>query len=102
MRTKLPTRRSSANLAITFKSAAGKDIKLLITVGYDEEHKIREVFCANFQSGSDNHALVMDACILLSRLLQHGDTPTELVKSMCSPPSLIGTIAQAILQEEGV
>ena len=102
MRTKLPSRRSSVNLDIIYKIADGKEINLLITVGYNEEHKIHEVFCANWKSGSDNHALVMDACILLSRLLQHGDTPLELVASMCSPPSLIGTIAQAILREEGI
>lgn len=99
-RNKPADRRKSYNLPITFLSSSGKEIKLQITIGYGPRNTILEVFCADFKAGSDNHALVMDACILLSRLLQHGDTPEELVKAMCTPPSLIGAICTAILKEQ--
>jgi hypothetical protein len=100
VRTKLRERRFCANLNVTYRMFNGKEIKLAVTVGYDDQWNAKEVFCADFKSGSDNQALVMDACILLSRLLQHGDTPQDLVNSMCSPLSLIGTICEAILGEQ--
>ncbi len=103
MRTKLNDRRFSTTLKVHHRIASGDEIKLLITVGYEDPKRSipREVFCADFKAGSDNHQLIMDACILLSRLLQHGDTPEDLVRSMCNPPSLIGTIAAVILREQG-
>jgi hypothetical protein len=100
MRLKLHERRLCVNIPITFESVAGRQFKLVITVGYDDSYRLREVFCADFKAGSDNQAIIMDACILLSRLLQHGDTPQELVDSMCNPPSLIGTICKAICAEQ--
>jgi hypothetical protein len=66
-----------------------------VTFGFDENGELREVFCADFKAGSDMHAVVTDACILLSRLLQHGDSSTELARTLCNPPSLIGSIARA-------
>lgn len=102
MRIKLHERRLCINIPIVFTSVAGPQFKIVITAGYDASYKLKEVFCADFKSGSDNQALIMDACILLSRLLQHGDTPQELVDSMCTPPSLIGTICQAICTEQNL
>ncbi len=99
-RTKLNDRRFCANLDTQFNSASGRSFKLTITIGFDTDYNIKEVFCADFKSGSDNQATIMDACILLSRLLQHGDTPADLLTSMCSPPSLIGTICKAIVDEQ--
>jgi hypothetical protein len=98
MRERLADRRYSVNMPVLFTMAHG-NIMLTITVGFDANNRPREVFCADFKAGSDLHAVVMDACILLSRLLQHGDSPAELFASMCSPPSLIGTIARAIALE---
>jgi hypothetical protein len=99
MREKLPDRRVSATKTLRHELTSGKDIKLTVTFGYDGERKIREVFCADFKAGSDHQALIMDACILLSRLLQHGDLPVDLAATMCSPPSFIGTIARGIVAE---
>ena len=101
MRSKLADKRPSTNLTVHHQLASGSEIKVQVTVGYDAQWRAKEVFCASFKAGSDNHALVMDACILLSRLLQYGDSPADLVKSMCAPPSLIGSIAAAIMREEG-
>jgi hypothetical protein len=75
--------------------ADGKTISLTVTFGFNEAGEVREVFCADFKAGSDMHAAVTDACILMSRLLQHGDAPEELAKTLCEPPSLIGCIARA-------
>jgi hypothetical protein len=99
-RTRLPDRRASVTKRVAHATAAGKSINLLVTVGFGDSGLPSEVFCADFKAGSDLHAAVTDACILLSRLLQHGDAPGELVASMCSPPSLIGTIARAVAEEE--
>lgn len=94
MREKLPERRIGINLDVPFKNS-----KVVITIGYDSMFLVKEVFCADFKAGSDSQAVVMDACILLSRLFQHGDTPQDILKSMCEPRSLIGTICQAICDE---
>ncbi len=100
MRTKLNDRRFCANLDTYFTSAGGRKFKIAITIGFDTDYNIKEVFCADFKAGSDNQSVIMDACILLSRLLQHGDTPANLLASMCSPPSLIGAICKAIVDEQ--
>lgn len=100
MREKLPERRPAVNQVIKFKSVAGHEIELIITIGYGNQSQVREVFCADFKAGSDNQAIVSDACILLSRLLQYGNTPADILKSMCSPPSLIGQICQAMCAEQ--
>jgi hypothetical protein len=76
--------------------ADGREISLTVTFGFDGADNVREVFCADFKAGSDLHAVVMDACILLSRLLQHGDPPEELASTLCEPPSLVGCIARAV------
>lgn len=96
MRAKLPNRRPNTTFAIPHVKSDGASIKIVVTVGYDGHGRPAEVFCSDFKAGSETQALVMDACILLSRLLQHGDTPHELVEAMCAPPSLVGSIAKAI------
>ena len=100
MRTKLPDRRYSSTVRVPWSRYDGKGINIYVTIGFDTEGKAKEVFCADFKAGSANQAIVMDTCILISRLLQHGDLPSELKASMCEPPSLIGTIAEAIRREE--
>jgi len=97
-RVKLEFRRSNETRAVRWTTAHGKEIKLLITVGFHADGTPREVFCADFKAGSDLHPIVMDACILFSRLLQHDDAPAELARSMCEPPSLLGTIARAVAE----
>ncbi len=101
MRTKLPNTRGSVNVTLDHGLTTGNKLKFIVTFGYDADHQVREVFCADFKAGSDTHANIMDACILLSRLLQHGDSPADLAESMCQPPSLLGTIARAIASEAG-
>jgi hypothetical protein len=95
-RQKLPERRSSLTLKVPYTAPGGKQVNLLITVGFEEPGRPLEVFCASFLAGSDLQATVMDACILLSRLYQHGDAPEEVAKTLDSDsPSLICVIARA-------
>ena len=101
MRTKLPDRRASETCSVTFTVEGGKDVNILITVGFDDGGAPKEVFCASFKAGTTMNSVVMDACILFSRLLQHGDLPPELLASMCHPPSMIGAIAAAVAECKG-
>jgi hypothetical protein len=98
-RAKLPNRRNGATLKVPFTMAQEKQVNLLVTVGFDEQNRVKEVFCADFKAGTDMHAIVMDASILLSRLFQHGDTPRE-VASALSKGSLVQTIALAVADED--
>ncbi|WP_439398499.1 hypothetical protein ACRQ5Q_14535 [Bradyrhizobium sp. PMVTL-01] len=102
MRTKLPDRRQSETRKMTIVHAGGTETKILITIGFDDEGVAKEVFCADFKAGSDLHALVMDACILISRCLQYGDTVAELAEAMCKGPSVIGAILTEIANSSGV
>jgi hypothetical protein len=101
MRTKLHDRRPSETRSISFSFENGREQSIMITIGFNDEGAPKEVFCADFKAGTMLHAIVMDACILFSRLLQHGDLPPELHASMCQPPSLIGTIAAAVAECTG-
>lgn len=89
-------------MAITYTYVENqKQQKVLITVGFNDDGDPQEVFCADFKAGTTLHAIVQDACILVSRCLQHGDDPKELVASMCDGPSLIGTVAAAVAECRG-
>lgn len=100
-RNKLPDRRASETIKIKISLAGGKEQKILITIGFDDDGLPKEVFCADFKAGSDLHALIMDACILVSRCLQHGDTGAELLAAMCKGPSIIGSIVAAVADSRG-
>jgi hypothetical protein len=94
MRQRLPDRRASITEYVEAQLDGGKTKRILVTVGFDDAGQPREVFCADFKAGTAMHAVIMDACILLSRLLQHGDLPQDLYKALCDkPPSVIGAIA---------
>ena len=97
-RAKLPDRRPNLTQKVYVALDGGKEVKLLVTVGFDSLNKPMEVFCADFKSGTAMHTIVMDACVMMSRLLQHGDTPLELYKALARPESVLGAIAKAIAE----
>ncbi len=101
MRMKLGDRRANETRKLTFAFANGREQSLLITIGFDDDGVPKEVFCADFKAGSDLHPIVMDACILVSRILQHGDLAADLSASMCKGPSLIGAIVAAVADSSG-
>ena len=100
MRKKLANRRINRTLKITWPQASGRVSSVIVTIGIDRRGRVKEMFCADFKTGSDHFGIITDACILFSRLLQHGDTPKQLLDSMCIPPSLIGCLAQAAADEQ--
>lgn len=99
-REKLPDRRPSITKKIPVAMDSQSSVTILITVGFadDAMTQPREVFCANWKTGTALHAIVMDSCVLMSRLLQHGDSPRALADTLCRPPSLIGAIAAAVAE----
>ena len=97
-RDRLPDRRPSTTEKIKVVLDGQKETHVLVTVGYADAAmtRPREVFCADWKAGTALHAIVMDSCVLLSRLLQHGDSPAEIAATLCRPPSLVGQIAAAV------
>ena len=108
-RSKLPEKRPALTRKLLVNMMGGKQTHILVTFGFKKEEvitstttyrfRVAEVFCADFRAGSDLHAIVMDACILLSRLMQHGDSPRELANTLCEG-SLIKEIATAAAEED--
>lgn len=72
-RTPLPNRRPSESKDTQW---AGKPIT--ICVGRDERGDVREVFADYAKVGSDAQAVIADGLVLLSLLLQHGVSITEV------------------------
>jgi hypothetical protein len=99
-RNKLPDefRRPSITAKIPVVLDEKNTFQILITVGFRDKELTQpyEVFCADWKAGTALHGIVMDSCIMFSRLLQYGDSPDELVKTFCTPPSLIGVIAETV------
>ena len=106
-RKQLPERRTAITEPVVWNETGGPDHKLLATFGVDQGH-IREVFIASFRAETGLVALVNDACILLSRCLQHGDSLEDLVDSFHEnrkegdkfgpPASMLGAVARKALQ----
>lgn len=102
-RKELPPRRSSVTRKIEFNGQ-----RLIVTFGYDRENCVREVFAA----GKKNEMLDLttDACILLSRLLQCGESISEVASTLSEnrkmgeatgpAASIIGAIARAAKEFE--
>lgn len=78
----------------------GRDMKLLVTFGFDHEGKVREVFCASFKAGTSMNVLVQDACVLTSLLFQHGYTAQALFETLAQGPSLIGVLVRSARDAE--
>lgn len=100
-RVTLPSRRLNTTVKCRHEWASGNASKLLITFGFDEEGRVRELFCADFKEGTDMHTLVMDACVVLSLLLQHGYKASELRNKLAqAPQSLLATLVGEVAKME--
>ena len=74
---------------------------MLVTFGYDDRRKIRELFCADFKEGNDMHTLIGDACVAISLLLQHGHSAQDVSNKMApAPQSLLKTMVDAAITLE--
>ncbi|MBF0094594.1 MAG: ribonucleotide reductase [Alphaproteobacteria bacterium] len=101
-RTRLPNRRPSETTTVVHD---GRDYA--VTIGGDPATGIiREVFAGDSHTGSAMDAILNDACVALSLLLQHGVEPATLAHSMGridngrEPASIIGALVDHIALQE--
>jgi hypothetical protein len=98
-RTKLPDRRPNETVELMFN-----DTRYAATVGYyPDTGRVGEVFTHGAKVGSAMDAILDDACVALSMLLQHGTEPGGLASSMGrlgdgrAPASIIGALADLLV-----
>lgn len=97
MRERLSDRRSSITTRIEVEIDS-QNHTILLTVGFREIESVNpaEVFSSSFKTGQTLNAIISDACVLMSRLYQHGDTPQQIADCLSQPPSLVGQIAVVV------
>lgn len=78
------------------------DMRFTVSVGVYPDGHPGEVFARGAKAGSQLDGLVDDACIVVSRLLQHGEPPGTLVRCLGrdgdAPASVIGAIADLVAE----
>lgn len=73
-----------------------------VTIGQYDDGRAGEVFLHGAKPGSDTDLLCDDIGVLVSRLLQHGDSPAALAAGLGklgdgkSPASIIGAVADIL------
>lgn len=101
-RTRLPTRRLSETVALTFAGTAHR-----VTIGFFPDGRPGEVFADGGKPGSMIDALLADASVAVSLLLQHGVEPAALAHSLgrlgdgTSPASILGALADLLVEAAG-
>lgn len=102
-RERFPGRRASINIETHHEFSNGNRQRLIVTCGYvivGGEYKVREVFTASLKPGGDTNAIIADACVHVSMLMQHGYTAKLLSEKGSQPRSLLGTVILAAAQAE--
>jgi hypothetical protein len=105
-RVRLPDRRIAETITLEHD---GK--RFMVTIGFYPDGRPGEVFTHGARSGSALDALLADACVVVSCLIQHGVAPQDLAASMgrlgdAEPASIIGAVvdlmafANAALSED--
>ena len=72
--------------------------KLRIEVGFDHCGHAREIFAGAAKHGTEFDCLMDHSAIVLSKLMQHGHTLSELSESLIADDGLVYTHILAILQ----
>lgn len=80
-RERLPDRRRQISTEIAWGEGALSQTWTL-SVGLDDERNVKEIFVTSILGGSDMEALVDDACVAISLLLQHGMDIAEVAKHL--------------------
>jgi len=100
-RQRLPDRRPNVTSVLAYEGRAYS-----VTLGFDVlNHCVGEVFTHGAKVGSNMDAILDDACIAISLLLQHGVEPASLASSMGrlgdgkTPASIIGALADLLARE---
>lgn len=95
-RLRLPARRLAETTTLAFEGAA-----FHVTVGFYPDGRPGEVFVHGAKVGSTMDRLLDDACVVVSRLLQHDVAPNELAGSMGrvsndAPASILGALVDLV------
>ncbi len=110
-RERLPARRPSATHVIRWAGSDDQPTEYSVTVGYFLDGRPGEVFANGPKVGSAMQALLEDSCVAVSIALQHGVPPealahsmgrTPISKSETRPASIIGAIAEVLMQGQAV
>jgi hypothetical protein len=103
-RTRLPNRRPNETAELIFNATP-----YAVTIGYNPDTgRIGEVFTHGAKVGSNMDAILDDACVALSLLLQHGLAPSALAASMGRDgdgkrsSSIVGALADLLAEAERV
>jgi hypothetical protein len=72
-------------------------MRFAVTIGFYDDGRPGEVFVHGIRTGSALDALLADACVVVSVLMQHGVEPRELAASMgrlgnAGPASVLGAV----------
>ena len=95
-RARLPDRRFAETVVLEHGGA-----RFMVTIGFYPDGRPGEVFTHGARSGSNLDALLADACVVVSCLIQHGAEPRELAASMgrlrnAEPASVIGAVLDLV------
>ena len=95
-RTRLPHRRPAETIALDYDGT-----RYMVTIGFYPDGRPGEVFTHGARSGSSMDALLADACVVVSCLIQHGAEPGDLSASMgrlgnAAPASIIGAVIDMV------
>ncbi len=97
-RERLPTRRPSETADLEFDG-----VRYAVTIGFFPDGRLGEAFAGNAKVGSGVEAILDDACILVSLLLQNGVEAAALAKTVGRleggkvPASIIGAICDTLV-----
>jgi hypothetical protein len=100
-RVRLPDRRFAETVALEHGGA-----RFMVTIGFYPDGRPGEVFTHGARSGSNLDALLADACVVVSCLIQHGAEPHKLAASMgrlgnAEPASVIGAVLDLVAAASG-
>jgi hypothetical protein len=92
----LPNRRAAETVELEHGGQ-----RFTVTVGFYPDGRPGEVFTHGIRTGSNLDALLADACVVVSCLIQHGVEPRELAHSMgrlgnAEPASIIGAFVDLV------
>ena len=76
-RMRLPDRRAAETVELEYDGT-----RFMVTIGFYPDGRPGEVFTHGARSGSNMDALLADACVVVSCLIQHGVEPRDLAASM--------------------
>jgi hypothetical protein len=91
-RVRLPDRRAAETVQLEHGGQ-----RFTVTVGFYPDGRPGEVFTHGVRTGSALDALLADACVVVSCLIQHGVEPRDLAASMgrlgnAEPASVVGAV----------